>query len=134
MKKTSLFIIILIAIPLVMLISYVAYQPSRAWFDSVFENITPWIATNFAYASETFQTLPYWQWIGVGLVVLVTILIDRKAHAIWQGMQRWGYRKTTQPLYRTDPTAEPPQTIKPKPKTAPLKPLPPIEQETELAK
>lgn len=91
MNKITLLIILAGLIIFALPMAYLAIPDIRQPLNDTFSGVLPWIQTNVGLASEMFMTLPYWQWIGVGIVVVVTIIFDRKMHRIWD-IINWGKR------------------------------------------
>lgn len=112
MRKLHIFLIILFAVlPLALMGTYVLYEPSRITLEGIFMPLIGGATPTIMSLRSSFMALPYWQWIGVGIVVVVTLIFDRKMHLVWD-LWQWGKRGDPRKLFNTGPPkSQPPLSI-----------------------
>lgn len=127
MRKLHIFLILLFVVtPLVLMGTYVLYEPSRPTLEGIFVPLIDGITPTIMSLRESFMALPYWQWIGVGIVAVTSIIFARNMQKVWDVLQ-WGKRGDPRNWARDrGPTPSVPTRI-------PIDEKKPTEQPTEIA-
>jgi len=112
MRKLHWFFIIIAVIANGLLAGYAFVEDWKPLIGGVFASARDFLVGQFTAFSTWFQTLPYWPVIGMGITFALGILFWYKIDTIQHAIPFWGYRKTTQPIFREGPPKyEPPQSI-----------------------